>query len=114
MRRSVSPFSRASAVCMLMQLAQPLICEARIFTSSIRVGSRLAATAFETPIQFFMSWGAAAKRSSCGVMVRLLFVGSDDMTSGHWPVVTCACPNAKNILSVGDSSADLDHFKYLR
>ena len=33
MRCSVSPFARASAACILMQLAQPLIWEARISTS---------------------------------------------------------------------------------
>ena len=72
MRCSVSPFSRASVVCMLMQLAQPLICEARIFTSSARLGSREAVIAIEVPIQLFMSWGATAKGLSLAVMVRFL------------------------------------------
>ena len=65
---------RASAVCMLMQLAQPLICEARIFTSSARLGSRLELMATEVPNQFFMSDGAAAKRSSFAVMVGFLLL----------------------------------------
>ena len=37
---SVSPCLRASWVCMLMQKAQPLICEARVLTSSISDFSR--------------------------------------------------------------------------
>ena len=61
-------------VCMLMQLAQPLIWEARIFTSSMRLGSRLEAMAIEMPAQLFMSEGAAAKGSSLAVMVRLLLL----------------------------------------
>src|SRR5476651_524899 len=72
MRCSVSPFARASAVCILMQLAQPLIWEARISTSPISVGSRLEAMAIDVRTQFFMSSGAAAKGSSLAVMVRLL------------------------------------------
>src|SRR5438034_81075 len=39
-RCSVSPCLRASWVCMLMQNAQPLICDARVFTSSMRDCSR--------------------------------------------------------------------------
>src|SRR5215813_9656007 len=35
MRCSVSPLARASFVCMSMQKAQPLICDARVLTSSI-------------------------------------------------------------------------------
>src|SRR5262244_2943542 len=71
MRCSVSPFSRASAACILMQLAQPLIWEARISTSLMRVGSRLEAMASDAAVHFFMSSGAAAKRS-LAVMVRFL------------------------------------------
>ena len=66
MRCSVSPFSRASAACMLMQLAQPLIWEARIFTSSTSVGSRLASTAIDVRSQVFIRSGAAAMGSSLG------------------------------------------------
>src|SRR5262245_10553076 len=68
MRCSVSPWLRASVVCMLMQLAQPLICEERIFTSSIRHGSRLAAIASEAPIQAFMTSGAAVRTLSLAVI----------------------------------------------
>ena len=60
--------------CMLMQLAQPLICEARIFTSSARLGSRLELMVAEVPNQFFMSEGAAAKRSFAVMMGFLLLV----------------------------------------
>src|SRR3990167_8119802 len=35
-RTSVSPWGRASVTCMWMQKAQPLICDARSFTSSMR------------------------------------------------------------------------------
>src|SRR5690606_37341937 len=51
---------------------QPLICEARIFTSSQRLGSRLEAMVTETPCQAFISEGAAAKGSSLAVMDHLL------------------------------------------
>src|SRR5215472_8736845 len=73
MRCSVSPFSRASAVCTLMQVAQPLIWEERIFTNSMRLGSRLDSTACDMFIQLFISDGAAAKRSSLAVMVQFPF-----------------------------------------
>jgi hypothetical protein len=52
-----------------MQLAQPLICEARIFTRLMRLGSRLEAMTCDMPIQLFMSEGATAKGSSLAVMV---------------------------------------------
>src|SRR3546814_4303961 len=54
-RSSVSPCARASSVCILMQLAHWLICDARIFTSSMRLGSRLAFAAFDVANQLFMS-----------------------------------------------------------
>src|SRR5581483_6735204 len=63
MRCSVSPFARASCVCILMQLAQPLIWDARISISRIRVGSRLEAAANDVAAHFFMRSGATAKRS---------------------------------------------------
>src|SRR5262249_5940882 len=75
MRCSVSPFSRASAVCTLMQVAQPLIWEERIFTNSMRPVSRLDSTACYMLIQLFISHGAAAKRSSLAVMVQFPSVG---------------------------------------
>src|SRR5262249_48763473 len=75
MRCSVSPFSRASAVCTLMQVAQPLIWEERIFTNSMRLGSRLDSTARDMLIQLFISDGAAAKRSSLAVMIQFPSVG---------------------------------------
>src|ERR1044072_6997672 len=90
MRCSVSPFSRASAVCMLMQLAQPLIGDARICTSSARLGSRLALIAAEVPNQFFISEGAAAKRSSAVMIGFLLWfrhhdeAGSAGVTSAQF------------------------------
>src|SRR5512139_1153654 len=74
MRCSVSPFARASCVCILMQLAQPLIWDAPISTSRTRVGSRLEATASDAAAHFFMSSGAAAN-SSLAFMVRFLLVG---------------------------------------
>ena len=52
-----------SSACILMQLAQPLIWEARISTSLTRIGSRLEAMASDVAVHFFMSSGAAAKRS---------------------------------------------------
>jgi hypothetical protein len=42
--------------------AQPLIWAARIFTSLMRVGSRLEAMASDEAVHFLMSSGAAAKR----------------------------------------------------
>ena len=59
---------------MLMQLAQPLICEARIFTSSTSVGSRQPFTARERLIQALASSGAAANTSNLAVMVIVLHV----------------------------------------
>jgi hypothetical protein len=58
---------------MLMQLAQPLIWEARISTSRMRVGSRLEATATDVAVHFFISSGAAAK-SSLAVKVLAVMV----------------------------------------
>src|SRR3546814_15933015 len=75
MRCSVSPRARASAVCILMQLAHWLICEARIFSSSMMFGSRLPAISIERLIHFFMRVGAAAKGASLGVMVDILCCG---------------------------------------
>ena len=49
-----------------MQLAQPLICEARIFTSSVRLGSRLEAMATEAPIQLFISDGGGGEEIDFG------------------------------------------------
>jgi hypothetical protein len=57
-----------------MQLGQPLIWEARISTSAIRLGSRLEAMAIDVPIQLFMSEGAAAKGSSLAVMIGVLLL----------------------------------------
>lgn len=59
-----------------MQLAQPLICDARSFTSSVRLCSRLAAaeSSIEERCQFFISEGAAAKRSIFAVMVGFLLL----------------------------------------
>src|SRR6266481_6275795 len=101
MRCSVSPLLRASVVCMLMQLAQPLICEARIFTSSIRLGSRLAAIASEAPVQTFMTSGAAVRRLTLAVIGPLLSLGSDDMTSRGPSIVT----SPRNNLRRSDLSA---------
>src|SRR5262245_66111941 len=84
MRCSVSPFSLASAVCTLMQVAQPLIWEERIFTNSMRLGSRLDSTACDMLIQFFISDGAAAKRSSLAVMVQFPSVGVWFLPATGW------------------------------
>src|ERR1044072_996135 len=72
-----------------MQLAQPLICEARIFTSSARVGSRLELMATDMPNHFFMSSGAAAEGSSLLVMIldtSYRFQHNDECASSS---VTC-------------------------
>src|SRR5262249_60634379 len=76
------------AVCMLMQLAQPLICEARILTSSIRLGSRLAAIASAAPVQAFMTSGAAVRRSTLAVIGSFLSWVPMDMTSREPSIVT--------------------------
>ena len=68
-----------------MQLAQPLIWEARISTSLKRVGSRLEAMASDVAVHFFMSSGAAAKRS-LAVMVRFLLLGYEMMTNDKPPM----------------------------
>jgi hypothetical protein len=65
--------ARASTVCMLRQFAHALICDARILTSSISVGSRLPAAATDTVIQLFISAGAAANGLSFAVMVASPF-----------------------------------------
>src|SRR5262249_9228494 len=88
MRCSVSPWLRASAACMLMQLAQPLICEERIFTSSTRLGSRLAAIASAAPVQAFMTSGAAVRTLTLAVIGPSLSWVCDDMTSQGPPNVT--------------------------
>src|SRR5581483_1374896 len=80
MRCSVSPFARAACVCMLRQLAQPLIWEDRISTRWTRLGSRLEATAMDVAIHFFTRSGAAASRSlavkrALAAMVRFLLSG---------------------------------------
>src|SRR5262245_54946650 len=59
-------------------VAQPLIWEARISTSRMRVGSRLEATASDAAVHFFMSSGAAARRSLT-VMICFLLLGSNIM-----------------------------------
>ncbi|ALV57271.1 hypothetical protein TQ36_13865 [Burkholderia cenocepacia] len=58
----------------LRQFAHALICDARILTSSISVGSRLPAAATDTVIQLFISAGAAANGLSFAVMVPSPFV----------------------------------------
>src|SRR6185369_559331 len=90
MRCSVSPFSRANTVCMLRQLAQPLICEARISTRWTSFGSRLAAIAIDVPCHFFMSSGEAAKGLSFGVMVRLRVFATHIQTNEECGNVTSA------------------------
>src|SRR5262249_24391881 len=75
MRCSVSPCSRASTVCMLMQLAHWLTCDARIFTNSIKLDSRLALISTDAAIQVFISCGAAAKGFNLAVMVHVLSSG---------------------------------------
>src|SRR5579885_965656 len=90
MRCSASPSARASAACILMQLAQPLIWEARISTRRIRDGSRLAAAARDRANHFCTSSGAAWM-SSFGVMTR--FLSSHVVRSHDEPGridVTCA------------------------
>ena len=86
MRCSVSPFARASAVCMLMQLAQPLICEARIFTSSARLGSRLEAMATEAPNPGLHQRRGRGEEIDFGSHDRFPSVGSDIMTRQDLPV----------------------------
>ena len=56
-----SPAARASCVCMSRQKAQPLICDARIFTSSCRPGSR------PHPARYF----PREKSACCGSGARL-------------------------------------------
>src|SRR5512139_2635427 len=77
MRCSVSPFARASCVCILMQLAQPLIWDARISTSRTGAGSRLEATASDAAAHFFMSSGAA-ENSSLAFMVLFVLVAHEN------------------------------------
>jgi hypothetical protein len=60
----------ASAVCMCRQRAQPLICDARIFTSSIRLSSRpLVGMLVLQSSHDFIGAGAAANGFSRGVMI---------------------------------------------
>src|SRR3546814_20144686 len=72
---SVAPCARASAVCMLMQLAQPFRIDERILTSSIRPFSRLFSAARLTAIHCFIRCGEAAKGSVMLVMSHLLCWG---------------------------------------
>src|SRR3546814_4809695 len=80
---SVSPCARASAVCMLMQLAQPFRIDERILTSSIRLFSRLFSAARLTALHCFISCGVAAQGSVMLVMSHLLcwVVRSEEHTS---------------------------------
>src|SRR5260221_458460 len=88
MRCSVSPFARASCACILMQLAQPLIWEARISTSLTRVGSRLEAMASDVAVRLFKSSGGAAKRAFA-VMGPFLLLGVQNHNDPEAPPVTC-------------------------
>src|SRR3546814_188839 len=74
-----------------MQLAHWLICEARIFTSSMMFGSRLPAISIERLIHFFMRVGATAKGSSLGVMVDILCFGLRHQDEAAFARVTCLC-----------------------
>src|SRR5690606_37818776 len=104
MRCSLSPLARASAVCMLMQLVHPLICDARIFTSSMRLGSRLAAASIDMLIHFFMSSGAALKISGLGVMIDIPFFG----LRHHDEPVLPPCDMVGNIFLPFYNSSDQD------
>src|SRR5437762_13200843 len=106
MRCSLSPFARASLVCILRQLAQPLIWEARISTSPMRLGSRLEAMASDVAVHFFMSSGAAAKRS-LAVMVRFL-LWFDIMTSQKPHIVVRACRAKKFGPALDAGATNLD------
>src|SRR4051794_29735716 len=76
MRCSVSPCLRASCVCMLMQKAQPLICDARVLTSSISDCSRPEPWIWaSSALSALMVSGAAWKKFIRGFMVILLFEG---------------------------------------
>src|SRR6185437_8893956 len=76
MRCSVSPAWRASKVCMLRQLAQPLINEARIFTNSSKgFSSPLASTLVEKADQARATSGEAVNGLRRWVMIDP-FVGS--------------------------------------
>jgi hypothetical protein len=57
-----------------MQLAHPLIWEARIFTSSLRFGSRLEEMARDMVYHSFIIEGAAVAGFSLAVMVGILLV----------------------------------------
>src|SRR4051812_29599123 len=70
-----------------MQFAQPLICEARIFTSSAMVGSNLAVRASGVRCHSFIREGAAAKASSLTVMSESSLLGSSHDDRG-WKNVT--------------------------
>jgi hypothetical protein len=67
-RSSLSPALRASFVCMWRQYAQWLRCEARIWISSTRAGSRPSRAAASKPMRARKTFGAAfAKLMRVGV-----------------------------------------------
>src|SRR5690606_12068818 len=74
MRMSLSPCFTASVTCIWMQKAQPLICDARSFTSSTRLCSRPEfSNVASTASMPFIASGAAWKIFIRGVIGLLLF-----------------------------------------
>src|SRR5690349_22010835 len=116
-RCSVSPAARASLVCMSMQYAQPLSCEARIFTSSSSAGSRPESfTAFCRPNNACATGGAAFNQSRRFMVTPLLLMSPlrrsrilrCDSAQGE-PAQLVGIQDAEHIEDALPVGADADH-----